>query len=625
MFRQIRRGLAIFHVKKLLGLVVRLFIVALIFGIGLSGCFESGGAGSGNSESAEVVIGLTDAESDFVKYEVVVDSLTLTKQNGALVDVLPVETRVDFAQYVEMTEFLTAATIPVGRYVKATLGLDYTNADIQVERADGSAVQVHPSNVHDDSGSQVNRISVSVHLQGRNSLVIARGIPAHLTLDFDLAASNHVDLSDPNSPELTLKPCLIAEVNPENSKIHRLRGPLKTVNTAEGIFRIIIRPFIHVIASGDERFGTLKVVTNSSTVYDINGDKYQGSAGLGALDQQQVLTAVVVIGDLNIATRRFEATQVYAGSSVPGGTLDVVTGNVISRSGNQLTVRGATLIRAGGSVVFNDQVDVQLGDGTTVSRQLSKELFSKDDISVGQRIMVFGELNSSDTQLDATAGHVGMLLTTIKGNVVSTGGSVVVNLTAVDGRTITLFDFSDTGIDAANDADPTAYEVDIGRLDTSGLDGGTPVKLRGFVTPFGHPANTADFEAQTLVNVSEVKGLMIASWEPPSSDAITDLSAGNFALNLNGAGLFHHLNRAGVVTDLTGLADAPIIEPQEGDNGLFQLVQGGSRQFFFTYAGFIEELTERLENSDITHIIATGIFDDDNSILTMDSVIVGLK
>ena len=296
MFRQIRRGLAIFHVKKLLGLVVRLFIVALIFGIGLSGCFESGGGGSGNSESGEVVIGLTDAESDFVKYEVVVDYLTLTKQNGALVDVLPVETRVDFAQYVEMTEFLTAATIPVGRYVKATLGLDYTNADIQVERADGSAVQVHPSNVHDDSGSQVNRISVSVHLQGRNSLVIARGIPAHLTLDFDLAASNHVDLSDPNSPELTLKPCLIAEVNPENSKIHRLRGPLKTVNTAEGIFRIIIRPFIHVIA------------------------------GLGALDQQQVLTAVVVIGDLNIATRRFEATQVYAGSSVPGGTLDVVKG-----------------------------------------------------------------------------------------------------------------------------------------------------------------------------------------------------------------------------------------------------------------------------------------------------------
>ena len=32
-----------------------------------------------------------------------------------------------------------------------------------------------------------------------------------------------------------------------------------------------------------------------------------------------------------------------------------------------------------------------------------------------------------------------------------------------------------------------------------------------------------------------------------------------------------------------------------------------------------------LENSGITHIIATGIFDDDNSILTMDSVIVGLK
>jgi hypothetical protein len=37
---------------------------------------------------------------------------------------------------------LAAATLAVGRYAKATLELDYTHANIQVERADGRAVQI---------------------------------------------------------------------------------------------------------------------------------------------------------------------------------------------------------------------------------------------------------------------------------------------------------------------------------------------------------------------------------------------------------------------------------------------------------------------------------------------------
>ena len=108
--------------------------------VGLTACFESGSGSS--ADSGEVVIGLTDAESNFVKYEVDVVSLTLTKANGAVVDALPLATRVDFAQYVEMTEFLTVATVPVGRYIKATLTLDYQSADIQAENADGNAVPV---------------------------------------------------------------------------------------------------------------------------------------------------------------------------------------------------------------------------------------------------------------------------------------------------------------------------------------------------------------------------------------------------------------------------------------------------------------------------------------------------
>jgi hypothetical protein len=531
---------------------------------------------------------------------------------------------VDFAQYVEMTEFLTAVTIPAGRYLKATLYLDYQNADIRVADSSGDPVPVDTNNILAENGVQISTLSVPVQLQGRNSLFIAPGIPAHLTLDFDLGASNQVDFTDPADPILTVKPTLLADVNPAKPKVHRLRGPLKQVNVAGNTFSLIIRPFIHVFSGSDEGFGTLNVVSNSSTCYDIDGFKFRGDTGLEALDRQEDLAAVIVIGDLNITTRQFEATQVYAGSSVPGGTLDVVTGNVISRTFNQLTVKGVRLIRAGGDVVFNDQINIQLGLLTKVNRQHSTDGFTIDDISVGQHIMAFGDLDNRETELDATQGHVGMLPTTVRGTVVNTADSTVsVELTAVDGRKIDLFDF--TGSGAAADADPDRYEVKTGSLNTAGLQVGDPVKLRGFVTEFGHFADSGDFVARSMVQVSDAKGLLIATWEPPSSDAIADLSVDNFTLDLSGVGLFHHLNRAGIVTDLTALGDAPIIESKNLGDGFFQIVENRSHEFFFTYDDFIEELALRMDSSSVAYVISTGKFDDTNTILTTDYLIVGLQ
>ena len=284
-------------------------------------------------------------------------------------------------------------------------------------------------------------------------------------------------------------------------------------------------------------------------------------------------------------------------------------------------------MRAAGSVAFNDELDIQLSDDTTVSRQLSINQVSINDISVGQRITVFGALDSGETQMDAADGHVHLQLTTVKGVIVSADGPVIANLTAIDGRKISHFDFSGTGIDPASDADPTGYAVDTGSLDTAGLVTGEPVKFRGFITPFGHAADRADFEARTLVNVSNVKGLMIVDWFPPETAAISDdISTNGFSLNLSGVGLFHRLNRAGVVIDLTQLQNPPFIEPADSDSGLYEIFQDGRRQFFFTFDSFIEELEERLAaNAQVIHVVAIGMFDDANAIMTTDVVSVKLQ
>src|SRR5438046_6137581 len=84
-------------------------------------------------EEGVVAIGLTDAPGDFFTYTVDVTSLTLTKADSTFVQTLPQRTRIDFAQIVDLTEFMTWATIPAGRYVSATLHVDYTNADIQID------------------------------------------------------------------------------------------------------------------------------------------------------------------------------------------------------------------------------------------------------------------------------------------------------------------------------------------------------------------------------------------------------------------------------------------------------------------------------------------------------------
>ena len=617
---------------RLIGPLQRRFLLGLLIlltGLSLAGCgapSESSAEGDG-----EVVIGLTDAEGDFASYTVDVLSLTLTKANGAVVETLPVSTRVDFAQYTELTEFLTAATVPNGAYVKASMVLDYRNADIWVENAAGDAVQVN--NILDGDGVAVTQMDVTVNLEGRNKLIIAPGIPSHLTLDFDLKSSNHVSFDEAGVPTQVVEPFLLADVALDTPKPHRLRGPLASVDVAANHFEVILRPFHHRLNTDHRRrFGALHVVTNDATQFEINDESYQGQSGLVALDAQPTFTAMVVVGDLKFNPRRFEAREVYAGSSVPGGALDVVTGNVIARSGDTLTVKGATLVRAGGSVIFNDKVTVNMGSMTRVKRQLSMgNDYNIDDVSVGQRVRVFGVLTNdlaSQLEMDAgvsNQGRVKMRFTTLRGTVLGVVGipeqplPLVIDVQAIDGRRIGLFDFTGTGDVVANDSDPAFYEIDSATLDVSGLAAGTPVKVRGFVRPFGQVTTAApsDFTAQSIVDVSQLKGMMAIGWDPALNTAISSSTADGIDLNLDGVGLFHYVSRARVAIDLTTAAAAPHIVPQDNGAGVYWVVQSGTSQLHTDFARFAADLDARLSaGALVKHVVASGQYDDASATIT---------
>ncbi len=610
----------------------------VLFGICmLTMAIAFGGCGGGSADpsaadttedterSGELAVSLTDAAGDFASYTVDVLSLTLTRANGAKVSTLPWPARVDFAQYTDMTEFLTAARVPLGAYVAATMTLDYSNADIWVENESGALERAE--SIVDENGQPVSVIEVTVQLEGRNHLTIAPGMARHLLLDFDLKATNQVAFDDQGTPRVTVDPYLVADVDRTESKIHRLRGLLSGVDQADSSFSVYLRPFCAALEGQADSYGTLPVRTGPETLYDLNGDTYQGQEGLKAMADLDPLSAIVAVGDLKFNPLRFEAAEVYAGTSVPWGTYDIATGSVVARQGNRLTLKGAALIRSDGTMVFHDRLMVQLGDGTRVTRQLSQENFTIDDISVGQRVTVFGVLTDTDPAslaLDATAGRVQMLITTVRGTVANLDEAdptarMTIALQSINQFKVDIFDFSGTG------ADPADYQINTSTLDLSALAVASPVKLRGFVQPFG--AAPPDFNAQTIIAVQALRAFMRVQWQAANAHAFGSISASGLSLNLEGEGSPpHHLARGCVLTDLTASEQPPVVAPQTDGNGLYILRAGAVAQTFLTFDDFIGGLQSRLAGTwRVRKISATGLFDDATATLTADMVDVQLQ
>jgi hypothetical protein len=419
---------------------------------------------------------------------------------------------------------------------------------------------------------------MSVKFDNARQLVIAPLVSSLLDLDFNLAASNLVDMSVPASPVVTVNPLLVADVNPDAPKPHRIRGPLDSVNTQAGSFTLILRPFN--LLQGDH--GRLTFVTDSNTTFEIDQVNYVGSAGLTALAAKSQLTATVAIGTLNLTTRRFIATEVLAGSSVPFGTSDVLTGNVISRSASTtFVVKGAELVRSDGTLIFRDTVTVTVASGTTkVIKQGTTGTFATGDISVGQRVTVLGNLNVAGTSMDASGGLVRLLVTQLNGTVNSAGSGVVaMTLARIDGRPISLFNFSGTGTTVGNDASPISYQVAAGALSLAGITSGTPLKVRGFVQPFGQATATDDFNAITLIDVTNAPATLVVGWPSLEATPFNSYPTGGLVVNLLNAGLLHDVFRGGVDTRLS-TSDTPTVQAINPARGLFVIGTDGTVQVY---------------------------------------------
>ncbi len=582
----------------------------------LSGCKGSSGGGSAGapaSSNGTVQVSVTDAAQDDIEsFEVDIVSIDLVKRNGAKVHTLPITTRVDFADLVEVAELLTAASVPNGIYVKAEMTLDFSNAAIRLAGADTDAAVLDV-----DGDPLTGRTKVSIDLESGRRLIVAPGVPRILTIDFDLDASTEVDLA---ANTVKVSPVLIADVDLERSHDHRVRGPLLSVDVSDASFLLDLRPFRAV----QRRFGRVRVQTGAGTQFEINGQSFEGTNGVAAMSQLTPLTAVIAVGRFDVAHGTFDATEVLAGSSVPGGTLDVVRGHVTARSGNTLTLIGAELDRSDGSITRNAQVTIELDPtATIVTKQLSMDPRTTQAVSVGQHIAAFGRLSGSPGSFVLSpTERVRLLRTKLRGVVTAAGpSSLTLSLQHIGHRRISIFDFSGTG-PGGDEANPASYAVSTGALDLTGLDAGSPVRVFGFVSSFG--SAPPDFEAVTVVDVAAVGAVMAVVCQRDSDEQVA-LGESEIALDLADSPVVHHVDRSGVATDLTTLTGASVEAASDGA-GLFVIVQGGTVTIYRSFEAFLDALNARIASGkDARSLTAKGHFDDATGELTASTLTVVLR
>lgn len=567
---------------------------------------DAGDNGTATQEQGEVALYMTDAEGDFVSYVVDVESISLIKANGAQVETLPLNTRIDFAEYTDLTEFFTLQTLPAGVYTQVKLNLDYSDASIIVQDENG---ETHTASVVDTDGQTVTEYSVQVQLPDAEPLVIKKGVPAKLSMDFDLDASNTVLSYDPAVVEV--EPILLATATLDTTREHRARGTLISVDTTLQTFSMALKPFRHSTGT----FGNVSVQVNENTDYDINGVTSEGSGGLTTLSALAADTPIIVFGTVTDA-HTFTASHVLAGSSIPWLGRDSARGVVIARDGDVLTLRGSHIERANGSITFYDNIQVNLGDATHVTGMAGGSgTLDKNDVSIGQRVIAFGSMSGETAGqfvMDATQGHVTMMMNLIKGEVISVN-PLQIDLRWINGRRISLFDFTGTGSSTEENSDPNQYEIATSSMNLDTLAIGDWVKVRGYPAEFGSAPE--DFAAQTLININTEQraAAMNVHWQGMGS-ATPFLSVSDSSIVLNLADANQRVILAGIPLDGVDAAETSVTLDPLGDagNGLYAIKMSGQPaiQLFKHFADYSQAMNTRItEGAHLKRITSLGRYD----------------
>jgi hypothetical protein len=595
---------------------------------------------------------LSDTPGDFTGYTVNVNSVTLTGTVvGVVTAVAAVET-VDFTKLNNISELWSTASIPNDTYTKASIVLDYTNANISV-MVNGVPTK---AKVVDAKGAAVTTQTINVTFDPSHPLVIqptyASSSAVRLAIDLNLAASNVVNLAT-SPPTVTVQPFATAATSASDTKLIRVRGPLINSSIGEGTYTVYLRPFYDEANS----LGTLSIFNDpNNTVYTVNGTTYVGAPGLSVLSQTSAGTTMTAAYatyqptptlNASVTAGKFNSVYVVAGSTLEDYYTQGLEGDVIARSGNTLTVRGSTLQLNSGTSQYNDaDAVVLLGPGTIVTADDNGTLtgLNYNSVSVGQHIIARGIYSlpaSGVVTLDATGassantGSVRLRSTQIWGSLVSSApGSLLLNLQTIENWPVSNYNFTGNG---AGPVTPASFAVATGSLALpAGVAAGSPVWIDGVTTPFGSaPPN---FNAFAINAEPSVSARLQVDWTSAGTTApFATLTNSGLSIDLNNANYSSGAIRVGSESiDLKSLAASPQIIPATpiGDAGLpakflpsFAIgsltttanITGVT--VYSTFSTFVTQLPLSIvAATPALHFVATGVYSRSSNTFTASSI-----
>jgi hypothetical protein len=567
--------------KKKAGNRLAALLSACLFGLVAAGCHHNNlTSGFG---VAWTTLSTTDDPGQFTSYRVTVDSVVLVgKLNGAITAVAVPET-VDFTKLTNLSELWSTASIPVDTYTSANITLDYTNAQISV-MVNGAPVAVPSANIVDPSGVTPTQVTVTVAFDSSNELILqptfATSNALRLALNFDLSASNTVDLTA-SPPKVTVKPFMSISTTAPDNKLIRVRGPLINSSVNAGTYTVVVRPFFDEVNS----LGTMTLFNDvNNTIYSIGGITYVGNSGLAQLSQTSAGSTVTAAyttfeptptGAAGITAGIFHPVYVVAGGTLEDFFTDGLEGDVIARSANVLTVRGATLFANLAQVVQYENADSQviIGPSTQVTADGTATAAPLDfnSISVGQHITARGLYSlsaASVTILDSTGatqtdtGSVRLQSTQVFGTLISSGaGSLALNLQAINNWPSSVYNFAGNGVSAAQDPLAANYVVNTGALTLPAAAAGDPLWIDGLSSPFG--SAPPDFNATAVNAEPAVAASLVVAWSGTGTAApFATLTSGGLTIDLANAAFGSGLLRIGAESiDIKTLSATPTVVP----------------------------------------------------------------
>jgi hypothetical protein len=517
---------------------------------------------------------MSSPEPEFSAYIIAIDAITLTDNNGNVVEPLSTPETVDLTKLTDLSELVEAPAVPAATYVSAAITLDYTAASIWLN-VNGQAV---PATALDSTGAPMSADTVTITFDPHNPLVITLGQSIRWNIDIDLAASNTILSTSP--AEIQVQPFVVASPAPADTTVMRARGLYVTTQSVPSGFIMNMRPFYDLVSE----LGALTVNTNAQTYFNINGVAYTGAAGVTAIGGLLESTSVVAYGTLESLvgiTPSFNATSVYAGSSQEGGIAEYLTGTVFARSGDVIALRGVTYLDPQGIYAYYAETPVGIGSSTIVSEDgVAAPNLSIDSISVGQRINVSGQAGLNSTtgallNLDATGGQVRLAQTQLWGTLTSaTPTSATVDMLTLDNWSPSAFAFAGTATDGGA-SDHDAYVVNTGAVNESGVTAGTLLQFNGLVTPFG--TAPPDFTATTVTPGSATEQVLICEWTHGGSPTpFSSVSNAGLVVDLSNAALddVRYIRTGPAMLDLKTLPASPLITTVGAPASALQLAVG---------------------------------------------------